>query len=264
MSNPSAGSLSPPRELPWRDRAVIVAALGGLTVIAWSYTWLQVRAMTGIEEMATPAEFGPWTMSDVVLNVAIWWVIMIGMMVPSAMPMILIFAAVNRSKRTRGKPFTSTAVFAAGYLIAWGAFGLGATFAEWALERAALISPETQRVGPGLGAGMIIAAGIYQLTPLKNACLAHCRTPLDFVLNHWREGAPGAIQMDLEHGFYCLGCCWILMALLFAVGVKNLLWMAVLTASVLVEKLFPAGQWIARASGVLMIGFGAVLLAQAG
>jgi predicted metal-binding membrane protein len=264
MSDPSAGGLSPPRELPWHDRAVIVAALAGLTLIAWFYTWLQVRAMTGVEDMAMPAEFGPWTMSDVALNVTIWWVMMIGMMVPSAMPMILIFAAVNRSKRARGKPFVPTAVFAAGYLIAWGVFGLAATFAEWTLEQAALISPETQRVGPGLGAGIVIATGIYQLTPLKNACLAHCRTPLDFVLNHWREGAPGAVRMGLEHGFYCLGCCWVLMALLFAAGVMNLLWMAVLTAFVLVEKLFPAGQWVARASGVLAIGFGAFLLAQVG
>jgi predicted metal-binding membrane protein len=188
---------------------------------------------------------------------------MIGMMVPSAMPMILIFAAVNRSKRARGKPFAPTAVFAAGYLIAWGVFGVAATFAEWVLEQAALISPDTQRVGPGFGAGIIIAAGIYQLTPLKNVCLAHCRTPLGFVLNHWREGAPGAIRMGFEHGFYCLGCCWVLMALLFAVGVMNLLWMAVLTAFVLVEKLLPAGQWIARASGLLLIGFGIFLLSQA-
>jgi predicted metal-binding membrane protein len=263
MSDRPAASLSPPRELPWGDRAVIVAALAGLTVIAWFYTWLQVRAMTGVEDMAMPAEFGPWTISDIVLNVAIWWVMMIGMMVPSAMPMMLVFAAVNRSKRARGKPFVPTAVFAVGYLIAWGVFGLAATFAEWTFEQAALIAPETQRVGPGLGAGIVIVAGIYQLTPVKNACLAHCRTPLDFVLNHWREGAPGAVRMGLEHGFYCLGCCWVLMALLFAVGVMNLLWMALLTAFVLVEKLFPAGQWITRASGVLMIGFGAFLLAQA-
>ena len=263
MSDPSAGILSPPGKLPWHDRAVIVAALAGLTLIAWFYTWHQVRAMTGVEDMAMPTEFGPWTLSDVSLNIVIWWVMMIGMMVPSATPMILIFAAVNRSKRTRGKPFVPTAVFVAGYLVAWGVFGLAATVAEWALEQAALISPETQRVGPGLGAGIIIAAGIYQLAPLKNACLAHCRTPLDFVLNHWRDGAPGALRMGLEHGFYCLGCCWVLMALLFALGVMNLLWMAMLTAFVLVEKLFPAGQSIARVSGVVMIGFGALLLAQA-
>jgi predicted metal-binding membrane protein len=260
MSDPSAGSLSSPRELRLYDRAAIVAALAAVTVIAWFYTWRQVRAMTGVEDMAMPSEFGPWTMSDVVLNVAIWWVMMIGMMVPSATPMILIFSAVNRSRRARDGAFVPTAVFATGYLIAWAAFALAASLAEWGLEQAALISPATQRVVPTLGAGIVIAAGLYQLTPLKNACLAHCRSPLDFVLNHWREGATGAVRMGLDHGFYCLGCCWVLMAVLFAVGVMNLLWMAVLTAFVLIEKLFPAGQWITRVSGLLLLGFGAFLL----
>ncbi len=262
MSDSFAASLSLRRDLPFYDRAAIIAALAGVTAIAWVYTWLQVNAMTGVEDMAMPAEFGPWTLSDVALNVAIWWIMMIGMMVPSAMPMVLLFAAVNRSKRARGRAFVPTAVFAAGYLIAWGLFGLAATFAEWGLEQAALISPETQRVGPGLAAGIVIAAGIYQLTPLKNACLTYCRSPLDFVLNHWRDGATGAVLMGLEHGFYCLGCCWVLMALLFAAGVMNLLWMAALTASVLAEKLFPAGQWIARTSGVLLLGFGVYLVMQ--
>jgi len=179
---------------------------------------------------------------------------------PSAMPMVLVFAAANRSRRARGGDFVPTAVFAAGYLIAWAVFGLAATFSEWGLEQAALVSPATQRVGPTLGAGITIAAGLYQLTPLKNACLAHCRSPLDFVLNHWREGAAGAVRMGLEYGFYCLGCCWVLMALLFAVGIMNLLWMAVLTAFVLIEKLVPAGQWIPRVSGLLLLGFGGFLL----
>jgi predicted metal-binding membrane protein len=263
MSDPSAGSLRPPRDLPLYDRVAIVAALAGITAISWAYTWSQVSAMTGIEELAMPTEFGPWSVSDVALNVAIWWIMMVGMMVPSAGPMVLIFAAVNRGKRARGQPFVPVAVFAAGYLAAWGVFGLAATFAEWGLEQAAAISPETQRVGPALAACIVIAAGIYQLTPLKYSCLAKCRSPLDFVLNHWRNGAAGAMRMGLEHGFYCLGCCWVLMALLFAVGIMNLLWMAALTAFVLVEKLFPAGQWAARIGGVSLLAFGVFLLTQA-
>ena len=257
---PSADSFRLRQDLPACVSATIVTALAGVTVIAWIYTWLQVRAMTGIEDMAMPTEFGPWTISDVALNIAIWWIMMIGMMLPSAMPMVLVFAAANRRRRARGGDFVPTAVFAAGYLSAWAVFGLVATFAEWGLEQAALISPATQRVSPTLGAGIVIAAGLYQLTPLKNACLAHCRTPLDFVLNHWREGAAGAVRMGIEHGLYCLGCCWVLMALLFAVGVMNLLLMAVLTAFVLIEKLFPAGQWIARVSGLLLLCFGVFLL----
>jgi predicted metal-binding membrane protein len=260
MRVPSADGFRLRQDLPSFVCATIIAALAGVTIIAWLYTWLQVREMAGIEDMAMPTEFGPWTISDVALNIAIWWIMMIGMMLPSAMPMVLVFAAANRSRRTRGGAFVPTAVFAAGYLIAWAVFGLAATFAEWGLEQAALISPATQRVGPTLGAGIVIAAGLYQLTPLKNACLAHCRSPLDFVLNHWREGTAGAVRMGLEHGFYCLGCCWVLMALLFAVGVMNLLWVAVLTAFVLIEKLVPAGQWIPRASGLLLLGFGVFLL----
>jgi predicted metal-binding membrane protein len=263
MSDPAAGSPRPHRDLPLYDRVAIIAALLGLTAISWAYTWTQVRAMTGIEEMAMPTGFGPWTASDAALNVAIWWIMMLGMMVPSAMPMVLIFAAVNRGHRARGQAFVPTAVFAAGYLIAWAVFATAATLAEWGLEQAALISPETEKVSPALAAVIVVAAGIYQLTPLKFACLAHCRSPFGFVLNHWRDGIAGALRMGLEHGSYCLGCCWVLMTLLFAVGVMNLLWMAVLTAFVLVEKLLPAGQWVARAGGVVLLAFGAYLFAQA-
>ena len=148
MRVPSADSFCLRQDLPSYVCATIIAALAGVTIIAWLYTWLQVRAMTGIEDMAMPTEFGPWTISDVALNIAIWWIMMIGMMLPSAMPMVLVFAAANRRRRVRGGAFVPTAVFAVGYLIAWAVFGLAATCAEWGLEEAALVSPATQRVGP--------------------------------------------------------------------------------------------------------------------
>ena len=162
MSDPPADSFRLRRDLPFYVCAAVIAALAGVTMIAWFYTWRQVDAMTGVEDMAMPSEFGPWTASDVALNVAIWWVMMIGMMAPSATPMVLVFAAVNRGKRARDKAFVPTTVFAAGYLVAWAVFGLAATFAEWALEQSALISPATQRVSPGLAAYIVIAAGVYQ------------------------------------------------------------------------------------------------------
>jgi predicted metal-binding membrane protein len=249
--------------LPWRDRAAILAALAAISAICWYYSWLQAAAMRDMAELAMPMRYAPWTAADAALNILIWWVMMLGMMVPSAAPMILFFAAINRGKRGRGELYVPTVIFTAGYLLAWGLFGAAATAAEWGLERAALISPQTQQVGPWLGGGILIAAGLYQLTPLKFACLAHCRSPVAFLLGHWREGSAGAFYMGAEHGLFCLGCCWLLMALLFAGGVMSLLWMAVLAAFVLVEKVVPFGPWIARASGVLLLGFGAYLLLRA-
>jgi predicted metal-binding membrane protein len=242
------------------DRVVIGAALAVVTALSWLYIWLQLQPMEGMEDMAMPAVFAPWTAADFALNFAIWWAMMPGMMLPSAAPMILTFAAVNRRKRARGGPFVPTIAFASGYLIAWGLFGVAATVADWGFERAALISPATQRLVPALGAAIIVGAGIFQLTPLKSVCLTHCRSPFDFVLNHWREGMAGALRMGLEHGLFCLGCCWALMALLFAAGTMSLLWMAAISVLVFAEKLFPAGRWIARISGVLMLGFGIYLL----
>ena len=246
-------------DLPLRDHAAILLALIGLAAISWLYIYLQMSPM---DEMAMPVAFSPWTAADFALNIAIWWVMMPGMMLPSAAPMILTFATVNRRKRTRGQPFVPTAVFTTGYLIAWGLFGIAATVADWGLEQTALMSPMTQRLSPALGAAVVIVAGVYQLTPFKYVCLTNCRSPVDFVLNHWRDGAVGALRMGFEHGLYCLGCCWFLMALLFAAGTMSLLWMAAITVFVLVEKLFPAGQWIARGSGLVMMAFGLYLLSR--
>src|SRR5712671_903166 len=246
-------------DLPLRDHAAILLALIGLAAVSWLYIYLQMSPM---DEMAMPVAFSPWTAADFALNVAIWWVMMPGMMLPSAAPMILTFATVNRRKRTRGQPFVPTAVFTTGYLIAWGLFGIAATLADWGLEQTALISPMTQRLTPALGAALIIVAGVYQLTPFKYVCLTHCRSPFDFVLNHWRDGAVGALRIGFKHKLYYLGCCWFLMALLFAAKTMNLLWMAAITAFVLAEKLFPAGQWIARGSELVMIAFGLYLLSR--
>ncbi len=263
MSDPSAGSLRLPRDQPLRDRVVIWLGLAAVTALSWLYVYRQMGPMEGMADLAMPAAYVPWTAADFALNMAIWWAMMPGMMLPSAAPMILTFATINRQKRRRGQPFVPTMVFSSGYLIAWGVFGIFATLADWGSERAALISPLTGKLTPILGAVVVTAAGIYQLTPLKSVCLTHCRSPFNFVLNHWRAGITGALRMGVEHGLYCLGCCWFLMALLFAAGIMSPLWMAVITVFVLVEKLFPAGQWIARVSGVAMLGVGVFLLTQA-
>jgi len=204
-----------------------------------------------------------WTTAEFALTFAMWCVMMAGMMLPSASPMILTFATVNRRKRERAQPFIPASVFTAGYLLAWGAFSLAATLAQWGLERAALLLPAMNTGSAVAGGSFFLAAGIYQWTPLKQACLIKCRSPLDFVINGWRDGWMGALRMGVEHGVYCIGCCAALMLLLFAGGVMNLLWVASVAAFVFAEKLFPGGERIARASGVLMAVVGGYLLASA-
>jgi predicted metal-binding membrane protein len=174
--------------------------------------------------------------------------------------MVLIFATLNRSKRARGQDFVPTSIFLLGYLIVWGAFSVAVTLAQWALDSAALLSPALAATNPVLGGTLVILAGLYQFTPLKQACLRNCRSPFAFVLNHWRDGRTGALRMGLEHGGYCLGCCWMLMALLFAVGVMNLLWVAGLAGFVFVEKLPPGGLWIGKIGGGVMLGLGVFLM----
>ncbi len=164
-----------------------------MTALSWLYVYRQMGPMQGMADIAMPVAYTPWTAADFALNMAIWWAMMPGMMLPSAAPMILTFATINRHKRQRGQPFVPTMIFTSGYLIAWGLFGVFATLANWGLERAALISPMTGRLTPLLGAVVVIATGIFQLTPLKSMCLRHCRSPFAFVLNHWRDGAAGAL-----------------------------------------------------------------------
>jgi predicted metal-binding membrane protein len=191
-----------------------------------------------------------------------WWVMMIGMMLPGALPMTLTFATVNRRRRELGTPYVPTALFVAGYVLAWGAFSLAATGAQWALERAALMTPMMHLSSPLLGGLLFVATGLYQLTPLKHACLHRCRSPLAFVLEHWHEGTAGALRMGAQHGAYCLGCCALLMTLLFVGGVMNLLWAAAIAVWVLLEKVLPGGEALARGAGVLAIAAGAWMVTQ--
>jgi predicted metal-binding membrane protein len=250
-----------PAELLRRERVVVVLALVGVTAIAWLYLIMarrgmdmSVQTMGDMPDRATPFAV-PWVF-------AMWWVMMVGMMLPSAAPMILTFATLQRRKRDRDEPYVPTAMFVAGYLIAWGAFCLAATAAQWELQRSALLSPMLGLASPLFGGVYFIFAGIYQFTPLKNVCLRHCRSPFAFVLNHWRDGWDGALRMGTSHGAYCLGCCWVLMALLFAVGVMNLIWVAAIAAFVFAEKLLPGGVWVGRVGGSAMAAFGLWLLMQ--
>ncbi|MEE8506285.1 MAG: DUF2182 domain-containing protein [Kiloniellales bacterium] len=244
-----------------RDRAVVLSGLAGIAAIAWVYLFVVAADMGDMGAMAT-MQVKPWVPLDFLLMFLMWTVMMVAMMVPGATPMILLFAAINRKQREKGHAVASTGTFAAGYLTVWAAFSLAATLLQWGLEQVALLSPMMVSTSPVLGGGLLIAAGVYQWTPLKHACLKHCRSPLHFLAHGWRKGSGGAFTMGLEHGAFCVGCCWFLMGLLFAGGVMNLLWVAAIAAFVLVEKVLPYGVLSGRLSGALLTGAGLIVLLQ--
>ncbi len=231
-----------------RDRVVVLAGIVVIAGLGWAYLF----SMAGMEEMMAPSLAG-WTASDFAVMFTMWVVMMVAMMLPTAAPLLLIHARLARAGRDRGESIAPTGVFAAGYLLAWTVFSLAATLEQWALERAALLSPKMAAATPYLGATVLIGAGVYQLTPLKRVCLTHCRSPLDFVMHHWRRGFAGALRMGLEHGLYCVGCCWFLMGLLFVGGVMNVTWIALISIFVLLEKAAPRGEIWAYTAGVLLL-----------
>ena len=248
-----------------RDRIIVIAGLVAVTALAWVYLLQLASSMTGMDinhmEMSMPT-MQAWRSGNILLTFLMWTVMMVAMMTPSATPMILTFAKVNRQRHADQTPIPATVVFLLGYLLVWSSFSAGATLVQWGLHSAALLSSEMIKVTPLLGGILLTLAGIYQFTPLKYICLSHCRTPLGFLMTEWREGTQGTLLMGLRHGVYCVGCCWLLMTLLFVAGVMNLLWVAVIAGCVLVEKVVPAGQWISRAIGVLTVGWGVWLLLQ--
>jgi predicted metal-binding membrane protein len=240
-----------------RDRWIVFAALAGITGLAW---WWMAQEARGMEHgsccnMVAP-DTNPWDTATLLPLFFMWSEMMVAMMIPSAAPMILTFAAVNRKRREQDRPYVPTGIFLAGYLAVWTAFSAFAALLQWFLHAKTLLTPMMTGTSPLLGGGLFVAAGIFQFTPLKNACLRHCRSPLGFLLADWREGRTGAFVMGLKHGTYCTGCCWFLMLLLFVVGVMNVLWIAALTLFVLLEKVVPHGPRAGWAAGVGMIGWG--------
>ena len=239
------------------DRLVVVTAL--IAVIALSWAYLLAGAGMGMA-MMTPAV---WTPGHAVLMFFMWWIMMVAMMLPSAAPMILLFAAINRKQCETGHPHVGTSIFAAGYLAAWAGFSLVAVILQWGFERTGILSPMLVGNNVIFGGILLLAAGVYQLTPIKHACLRHCRSPIAFISTHWRRGAHGALRMGLVHGAFCVGCCWFLMGLLFLGGVMNLYWIAGLALFVLFEKTAPAGHWLGYMTGIALLVWGAGMLTLA-
>lgn len=255
-----------------RDRRLTAAGLSVLVALAWIHTvagagmgmdaW-QMTSLVLFPHAAPAMAAAPWSPALFGLVAAMWWTMMIAMMTPSAAPTILLYARVHRHAQRAGQWASPapTAAFAAGYLAAWLGFSLAATVLQYALEASGLLA----MMGMGsrsrwLSAAVLVAAGLYQFSPLKDACLSSCRSPSAFLSRYWRPGAAGAFALGLRHGAYCLGCCWILMLLLFVGGVMNLVWIAGLAVLVMAEKWLPRGRAIAHAAGVLLVGWGLATL----
>jgi predicted metal-binding membrane protein len=235
-----------------RDRHLVGLALCAVTAVAWIDLAYMAR------DMGAPGTMVHWSPGYFAAMFAMWAIMMLGMMIPSAAPAILLVSALRRRSHAGG--LGATALFTAGYLIAWTGFSLLATTAQLALSEASLLSSLMTSEGPELGALLFIAAGLYQFSPLKRACLSKCRSPAQFLVEHWRDTRLGPLVVGVEHGAYCVGCCWAVMALLFVFGVMNLLWVALLAAFVLMEKLVPSGPRIGAWSGIVMLGVGVLLL----
>lgn len=261
-----------------RHRAVSIVALIILTGLAWA--WLlsgasmamdpiisfSPLATDGIPQSATPMDSAmnvdsAWAAERFAVTLSMWWVMMIAMMLPSAAPTILLYGRAASHGKPAVRP--DTEFFLAGYLVAWGGYSLIATVLHLLLERIVWLAPMTMASGSRwLSGGILITAGIYQLGPLKDMCLRHCRNPASFLSRNYRSGRIGALKMGLLHGTYCVGCCWLLMALLFVGGVMNLAWIALLTVIVATEKLLPHGRLIGIAMGLAIIVWGSAMLLE--
>ncbi len=239
-----------------RERTVILAALLILAVIAWVL-------LIGQAAMAGEMAMGPGALTmglAAPLFLAIWIVMMVAMMFPTAAPMVLMFASIAAGKRQRGQPYAPTWIFVGAYLLVWSLFGVLAYGLALGLERWAAGSMWAMAHLAQIGGVVLILAGLYQLSPFKHVCLAKCRTPLQFVLSSWRDGRGGAFRMGLAHGLYCLGCCWLLFLILFPLGVMNIAVMAVVTALIFAEKSLPAGRRIGQLAAVVLITYGVIVL----
>lgn len=258
-----------------RDRIIIIASLVVLTVLAWlnlirladdmamgGMDMTGYRMIPAGQALMMPA-ISPWQPIEFAYVFVMWVVMMVGMMTPSVTPMILVYARVGR-QAVGGRPFASVAWFVGGYFLAWIAFSLVATLSQWALERAALLTPMMATASNIVGGTLLILAGLYQWTRLKDICLSQCQAPLGFILSH--GGFPvtttRSITLGFRHGLYCLGCCWALMFLLFTLGVMNTLWIAALAILVLLEKAMPSGRVIARIAGIVFLAGGVWVLTQ--
>jgi len=239
-----------------RDRAIVIASLIAVAGLAWAYLFglsQDIASMDDMPGMAMSSVPAPYSLTAIM-----WAVMMVGMMLPSAMPMILLFTMVQRKQGRQ--PILMTGIFVAGYLLIWGGFAVAAAALQMALGESALLSPSLRFASNRLAGLAFLLAAAYEFSPLKNQCLGQCSSPTVFITSHWRSGVAGALRMGLSHGLFCVGCCWALMLLLFTAGVMNLLWVAVLAVFVLVQKILPYPRVATTVAGLAMAVVGVVLV----
>jgi len=264
------GTMSRLESVLKRDRIVVMIGLALVVVVAAVYTvagvgmHMSALTMTGmaIEMPGMAMQPVGWSVGYALVVFLMWSVMMVAMMVPSAAPMVLIHAAIGRKQEKADRPLTATALFVAGYLALWTVFSLLATVLQWRFESLGIVTGMMEIASPVIAGLVLIAAGLYQITPLKGVCLRHCQHPLTFLIHHWRPGKRGAFRMGLEHGSYCLGCCWFLMALLFVGGIMNLIWIAGIAIYVGIEKFAVGHRWLTGATGAILAAAGLVMVAR--
>jgi len=238
-----------------RDRALLI----GVTVLVSGFGWVWLARLGDVCCRAGLAS-SPWSAAEIFAVFGMWAAMTLAMMLPIVSPWALVLADVSRKMSPASSPLDLSAAFVSGYLVAWLGYSLLATLVQLALQAAAMRSAIWQSANPWFGGSLLVLAGLYQWTPLRSACMRHCRSPIGFFLTSWREGRRGAFEMGLRHGVFCIGCCWALMALCLAFGMMNLAWMAGLTAFVLLEKVGPFGPGMSRAAGALLAAWGIRLL----
>ena len=241
-------------------QAEILTAMGLVFVASWAFVaWMTLSMAHPAVRLTMPVD-AAWSWSTAVAVAVMWGGMMVAMMLPSAAPMILTFDALERRNAQAGRAASRSLVFAGAYLLVWIGYSALAAGAQWALQASGMLTPMIVSSSERLTAGLLILAGVYQLTPLKQACLRRCRTPVGFLMAEWRDGMRGALTMGLKHGLYCAGCCWALMLLLFVAGVMNPVWIVFLTLVVALEKWPRLPGWIARLFGAALICAGAAIL----
>ncbi len=237
--------------LNFRDKKIVLTGLFIVSAAGWLYMFYMTWAMENMHlvDMWMPPRGGTkaWTGFDFFMLFLMWITMMIAMMTPTVVPMVMMFTTVNKSKKQKQQSYVPTSIFLLGYLLAWGLFSIVVSLIQWPLHEAGLLNTMMDSRSYLLSGGILILAGLYQFTPLKDVCLKHCRTPLGFIMTAWKEGYVGALKMGFHHGIFCVGCCWALMLILFAVGVMNILWVILITIFVLLEKVLPVSTKTMRA-----------------